>query len=92
APKEISNTAYQVFWKIDDSAEVQARVREESAVPRIWLLGGFIALLTLIVVAVAAYLRLDARTNGRFRIRLKLATTALIVAGGMLLTALIPVA
>lgn len=84
------NDASQVFWKLDLSPERRAGLREDIVTPRLWILGGAFALLTIIFVALAGYFRLDAKTEGRYRIRLKLATTALIVGSGIVLTAMLP--
>lgn len=89
---EYSNTVYQVYWQLDRSDSARNGIRQDAAAPRLWLIGGLIGLLTLIAAAVATYLRLDARTAGKYRTRLKFATTSFIVAAGMLLTALLPIA
>ena len=48
---------------------------------RLEALGGVVALLTLTFATGAAYFRLDERTHGRYRGRLKLAAVAIIGAG-----------
>eukprot|EP00913_Durusdinium_trenchii_P028274 g26502.t1 len=88
--KEYSTKAYQVYWKLDFSEKARQEIRREAAVPRLWIVGGLVALLTMIAAAVATYLRVDARTEGKYRFRLKSATTVFLVAAGLLLTAVLP--
>ena len=59
--------------------------REQVVTQRLWMIGGLVALLTLITGTVAAYFRLDTLSGGAYRNRLKLAAVALIVSGGLLL-------
>ena len=96
AAKVYENDVYRVYWELDLSPAAREQLEEAAVLPRIWLLGGVVGVLALIVFSVAVYLRLDARTSGRCRFRLKLATTSLIVAGivagGLLMTALLPFA
>lgn len=88
--KEYTNDVYQVYWKVDFSPVVVKSIQQDAAVPRVWLIGGFIGLLTLILGSLAAYFRLDTRSEGKYRIRLKLATMSFIVAAGVLMTVLLP--
>jgi hypothetical protein len=63
---------------------------KQDVVPgRLEALGGFAALLTLTFATGAAYFRLDDRTHGRYRGRLKLAAVAIIGAGAAAAAALI---
>ncbi len=87
-----SNEAWEVYWQLDFSPQNMAVIREAGVMPRLWMLGGGVGLLSLIVIAVATYLRLDHSTQGRYRFRLKCATTTLIVAIGLLATACLPIA
>lgn len=50
---------------------------------RLWGAGSVLATIALIVAGVSCYLRLDASTRGEYRTRLKLATVAVIVTGGL---------
>jgi hypothetical protein len=86
------NEISQVYWQLDLSEKNRAAMRGKLARPRLWIIGGAIGLLAIVFVGIATYLRLDAATAGRYRFRLKLATTTLICASGLLLTALLPVA
>lgn len=86
------NDATQVYWKLNLNQENRIHLREAVVTPRLWILGGVFGLLTIIVVALAGYFRLDAKTEGRYRFRLKLATTSLIVGTGIVLTAMLPLA
>lgn len=90
ADKVYSNKVYQVYWKLDFSQQAREDIRQTAALPRVWILGGLVGLLTLIAVAIATYLRLDARTEGKYRLQLKSATTVFVVAAGLLVTALLP--
>lgn len=83
---------YRVHWKVEISPEVRATVGGSVVKQRAWVFGGLLAMLTLILGATAVYLRLDAHSQGRYRFRLKAATVALIVAGGLAITALLPLA
>ena len=65
--------------------------REQIVERRLWTLGSLLGVFTLILGATATYLRLDAATSGAYRLRLKLATVALIVAGGMGVAKMLPV-
>ena len=65
--------------------------REQIVERRLWTLGSLLGVFTLILGATATYLRLDAATSGAYRLRLKLATVALIVAGGMGVAMMLPV-
>jgi uncharacterized membrane protein len=65
--------------------------REQIVERRLWALGSLLGVFTLILGSTATYLRLDAATSGAYRLRLKLATVALIVAGGMGVAMMLPV-
>lgn len=58
---------------------------------RLWILGRVLLLLTGILVAATIYFRLDTRTDGQFRLRLKLAAVSVIVAVGILIEKASPV-
>jgi len=87
---EYTNNVTEVYWRLDFSPEARQSLREAAVAPRIWTLVGGLVLLGAIVIGVTLYLRLDAATAGRYRLRLKLATTSLIVAVGLAVTALLP--
>ncbi|MCC7423831.1 MAG: hypothetical protein IT428_26500 [Planctomycetaceae bacterium] len=57
--------------------------RQGLVASRLWGAGSVLATLALIVAAVSSYLRLDGATRGAYRTRLKLATVAIIVTGGL---------
>jgi hypothetical protein len=79
-------TTYRVHLLLDLSKSGQRLlypVWEQHLVhSRLWVLGGWLGMLTLISGTIAAYLRLDDLTNGMYRLRLKFAATSLIVSGG----------
>jgi len=86
------NDARQVYWKLDLSPPNRAAVRQTAVRSRLWVLAGGMGLLVLVVAAATFYFRLDAATQGAYRLRLKLAMTSLVVAVGLLITALLPMA
>ena len=88
--KEYSNQIVQVYWNLHLSLAMCEKIQQQATLPRVWLVGGFFGLLALIAFGASTYFRLDARTFGKFRTRLKLATTSLIVAGGLLIIAFLP--
>ncbi len=57
---------------------------------RMWVLGSFVGLATLILGTISSYFRLDALTQGSFRGRLKLASVSIISAGGLIAWAVVP--
>jgi hypothetical protein len=57
--------------------------KEQIVARRLSALGGLAGLLTLCFGTVAAYFRLDERTAGHYRRRLKLAAVSLVSAGGL---------
>ncbi len=57
--------------------------RGQAVERRLWHLGGLVGLATLILATIASYLRLDARTSGAYRGRLKLAAGLLITVGSL---------
>jgi hypothetical protein len=87
--KTSSGTAFRVF-RGHDQVELSPAVRkqifplwkEEVVGRRIFALGGLGALLTLTFGTLAVYFRLDDRTSGLYRRRLKLAAVSVIAAGG----------
>ncbi len=87
-------TMYKVYWQVELSPEVRQELsgswKKSMATQRAWLLGGLLALLTLISVSFAAYFHLDRRSQGTHRFRLKLAATALMTAGGLVFLAKLP--
>ncbi|MFQ5730981.1 MAG: hypothetical protein ACE5KM_03390 [Planctomycetaceae bacterium] len=84
------NEVWKVYWLLDFSRQNRQAVRQAAVVPRLWTVGAAVTLLALVCVGVTLYLRLDASTAGRYRFRLKFATTALLVAAGMLVAAVVP--
>ena len=85
---------YKVYWQVELSPEVRRRVsdtwKQEISNRRAWLLTEVLGLFTLIAGSFAAYFRLDERSNGAHRTRLKLAATALMTAGGLGVLATLP--
>jgi len=84
-----SGTAFRVFRaynEVELSPAVRKQIfplwREEVVGRRILALGGLGALLTLTFGTLAVYFRLDDRTSGLYRRRLKLAAVSVITAGG----------
>jgi hypothetical protein len=77
---------YRAYDQVELSPRVRSRVfpfwKAEIVSRRIWALGGLAGLLTLTFATLATYFRLDARTSGLHRRRLKLATVCVIAAGG----------
>ncbi len=77
---------YRAYDQVELSPRVRSRVfpfwKDEIVSRRIWALGGLAGLLTLTFATLATYFRLDARTSGLHRRRLKLATVCVIAAGG----------
>lgn len=57
--------------------------RGQAVERRLWHLGGLVGLATLVLATIASYLRLDARTSGAYRGRLKLAAGLLITVGSL---------
>lgn len=88
---ELRNTVWQVHWLLDLSPPKREAVRDAAVAPRLWTLGGAVALLALIAVGVTMYLRLDASTAGKYRFRLRFATTVLLTAVGLLIAAIVPI-
>ncbi len=86
-------TMHRVYRQlvIDDETRAAAANawRGEVVVQRLRGLGGVLGMAVLVIAASALYLRLDNRTQGTRRIRLKAATTAAITAGGLVLAALV---
>jgi hypothetical protein len=79
---------YRAYVQLKLSPEVREQAhgiwREQIVEQRLLLLGRLIGFVTLLLALVAGYFRLDALTKGAYRGRLKLAASAVAVAGGML--------
>ncbi len=84
---------YRAHQQVELSAEVRKRLyrawEEEVVDRRIWSLGGLVGLLTLTFGTTAAYFRLDQRTAGLYRGRLKLAAVSFIAAVGAVVAVLL---
>jgi hypothetical protein len=84
---------YRAYHQVELSPRVfdllVANWKHEVLPGRLEALGGLVALLTLTFATGAAYFRLDDRTQGRYRGRLKLAAVAVIGAGAAAAAALI---
>ena len=85
-----SGTPFQVFrayYQVELSPAVRTRLyphwKSEVVDQRLWRLGGLAGLLTLTFATAATYFRLDDRTAGHYRRRLKLAAVSVIAAAGM---------
>ena len=91
-----SFNVYRAWWEVSFSPAAEAVLepvwQEQIVTGRLWALGGLVALLTLLTGTATSYLRLDAVTAGRYRGRLKLAAVLLVLAGGGLGLALLPIA
>jgi len=78
---------YRAYCQVELSPALRSQLfpywREEIVGRRLWSLGGLAGLLTLTFGTVAAYFRLDERTSGHYRRRLKLAAVSIIAAGGL---------
>jgi hypothetical protein len=76
---------YRAYQQVELSPAVFSQLisswKEEVLPHRLEALGGFAALLTLTFATGAAYFRLDERTHGRYRGRLKLAAVTIVSAG-----------
>jgi len=62
---------------------VYAQSRAQTVNQRLQVLGGGLALVTLLLGTVSTYLRLDDATGGKYRTRLKFAAAAVLAAAGM---------
>jgi hypothetical protein len=84
---------YRAYKQVELSPAVYSQLlsswKEEVVPHRLEALAGFAALLTLTFATGAAYFRLDDRTQGRYRGRLKVAAVAVIGAGAAAAAALI---
>jgi hypothetical protein len=80
-------SVYRAYEQVEISPAVRKKIlplwRNQIVEKRIWALGGLAGLLTLTFGTLAAYFRLDQRTAGVYRRRLKLAAVSVIAAGGM---------
>jgi hypothetical protein len=78
---------HRLHVQVELSPAVQAHFypewRQHVVAHRLWILGGLVGLVTLILGTSSTYFRLDSLTNGLYRRRLKVAATSLIVAGGL---------
>jgi hypothetical protein len=85
---------YRVHWQTELSPAVRDSLypawRAQVVEKRLWSLGSLFGLFTLVVATATAYLRLDTRTSGAYRRRLKLAAVSLIVAGGLVAASTLP--
>lgn len=84
---------YRAYCQVELSPAVRTHLlahwKDEVVSGRIAALGGLAGLLTLTFGTVAAYFRLDSRTSGHYRRRLKLAAISIIAAGGVAAAVLI---
>ena len=84
---------YRAYDQVELSPHVRAQLfphwRDQIVDRRIEALSGLTALLTLTFATLAAYFRLDARTSGLYRRRLKFAAVCVIAAGGLAATTLL---
>ena len=84
----------RVYHQVELSDNVRDAVfpiwRSQIVDGRLWILGGLLGFITLMLGTAATYLRLDMLTSGNYRRRLKLASVSLIVAGGLGLAAFLP--
>ena len=78
---------YRGYSQVELSPSVRNQIyplwKTEVVDRRIWALGGLAGLLTLTFATLSAYFRLDARTAGLYRRRLKLAAVSVVSAGGL---------
>jgi hypothetical protein len=84
---EHTQTMHRAHWQIERTPEV-ARFffdhwRPLAVQQRLVWAGAAVGLLTLVFGAIGAYFRLNAATGGRFRGRLRFATGAVCIAGGL---------
>jgi hypothetical protein len=84
---EHSHTMHRAYWQVRHTPE-SARFLFDNWRPlavqqRLVWLGGGVILLTLLCGAASAYFRIDAATAGRYRGRLRFATGAVCLAGGV---------
>ena len=77
----------RVYHQVELSDEVRDAIlpswRGQIVEGRLWILGGLLGFITLMLGTAATYLRLDMLTSGNYRRRLKLASVSLVVAGGL---------
>jgi hypothetical protein len=77
----------RVYHQVELSDHVRDAIypswRRQIVDGRLWVLGGILGFITLMLGTSATYLRLDMLTKGNYRRRLKLASVSLIVAGGL---------
>ncbi len=67
----------------EDRSAVHALWKHAESNRRIWPLGAMCAFATLVFGTIAGYLRLDDRTEGSYRLRLKTAAVSIVTAGGI---------
>jgi hypothetical protein len=86
----------RVYHQVELSDDVRNAIypswRGQIVDSRLWVLGGLLGFITLMLGTAATYLRLDMLTKGNYRRRLKLASVSLIVAGGLGLAAFLRLA
>lgn len=89
-------TMYTAYLLVDTSPDTLGHFyepwKERVVQQRLWAFGGLFALVTLIIGTTAGYLQIDGASKGAYRGRLKLAAVALIVAGGLALVRVLPLA
>lgn len=77
----------QIRWVVELNSEVRDQIREsweqEVVTVRAGLVAGGVGFLTFLFGLLATYLRVDHRTNGEYRGRLKLGLLSLAIAGGL---------
>ena len=91
--KNATFTVYRVHKQLAITPETEAAIvtawQSQIGRQRLWALGGVVVFLTLLTGGTTSYLRLDRRTGGQYRGRLKLATASLVAAGGLVVALLV---
>lgn len=89
-------TMYTAYLLVDTTPDTLGHFyepwKQKVVQRRLWAFGGLFALVTLIIGTTAGYLQIDGASKGAYRGRLKLAAVALIVAGGLALVRVLPLA
>jgi hypothetical protein len=89
----VSFRVYRAYDQVELSPHVRAQLfpfwKDQIVDRRIEALSGLTGLLTLTFATLAAYFRLDDRTSGLYRRRLKFAAVCVIAAGGLAATTLL---
>jgi hypothetical protein len=87
-------TVIRVYHQVELSDDVRDAIlpswRGQIVEGRLWILGGLLGFVTLLLGTAATYLRLDMLTSGNYRRRLKLASVSLVVASGLVLANFLP--